>query len=431
MSWKKFLLSINSIGILLLWLGPPLIYFIKSLILPNSGSTLFTGFFYGIGIFMVLVSAKNKFGSIPNLELLLFGGVFFTITQLYLFLYNYERQSFNLDVSSLALILLYFYSLLKTDNEIKEIFPFWIFIFTLTINLCLLYSIYNNPLYSLGVRATVQFGSGDFTGNPYIYAKNGLAGFIISILILKYRDSNDNTFYSNFFTQFFSHLNLWLSIVVIFLTQTRSIFLSFALILFPILFFSNVKIYKNKPVKLNYPMVLFYFILLSLLFFLDRKFFIFDIISNVFLHSYETFLGAIKTALSMGAESQDSSAMSRVFTLEYLIKLVVHRPEILVFGGGYRFLFLDIPFLEVLINFGILNFIIYLFFNFYLFKNSLQAIFSNNILQIFLGYMSIQLFIASFTSGRPLDFPFWISYMIFIRFFDNDRSIFKLKGSEL
>ena len=87
--------------------------------------------------------------------------------------------------------MLYFFSLLKTDNEIKEILPFWIFIFTLVINLCLLYSIYNNPLYSLGARATVQFGSDDFTGNPYIYAKNGLAGFIISTLILKFRTNSN------------------------------------------------------------------------------------------------------------------------------------------------------------------------------------------------------------------------------------------------
>lgn len=425
MSWKKFLLSINSIGILLLWMGPPLIYFIKSLVMPNVAGFIFTGSFYGLGILMMLISVNNKSGFLPNLHLLLFGGIFFLISQLYLFLYNFERQSFSLDCSSLLLILLFFFYLLKTDNEIKEILPFWIFIFTLIVNLCLLFSIYNNPLYSFGVRATVQFGSDNFTGNPYVYAKNGFTGFIISILIIKFRNI-PNKFISNFFTQFFSHVNLWLSVIVIFLTQTRSIFLSFVLILIPLLFFSKNNKLTLSP-KVNYPSYLFYFILLIVFLIINEKFFILDVIFSVLSHSNEMFLSAINTAFSMGKDSQDASAMTRVFTLEYLIKIIQKSPEILLFGGGYRFLYLDIPFLEVLIDFGIFNFFIYIVFSFYIFKFAIRSIFSYNIFQIFLGFMAFQLFIASFTSGRPLDFSFWTSYLIFIRFFENDLSIFKLK----
>jgi hypothetical protein len=394
--------------------------------MPNSGSFLFTGFFYGLGIYLMLITVNNKLGFLPNLHLLLFGGVFFFISQLYLFLYNFERQSFNLDVFSLILILLYFLFLLKTDNEIKDIIPFWIFIFTLIINFSLLYSISTNPLYSFGVRATVQFGTDDYTGNPYIYAKNGFAGFIISTLLLKFRNSPIK-YYSNFFVQFFSHANLWISVAVIFLTQTRSMFLSFAIILIPLLFLSRNYSVQKATIKINYAFYLFYAFLIVLFIFFNVKYSILDVISNIFLHSYETFSGAIRTALSMGTISQDSSAMSRVFTLEYLIKIIQERPELLLIGGGYRFLYLDIPVLEVLINFGILNFIFYLVFTFYLFKFSMRAIFSSNVFQIFLGYMSVQLFIASFTSGRPLDFSFWISYLIFIRFFENDISIFKSK----
>jgi len=77
-SWKKFLLSINSIGILLLWMGPPLIYFIKSLVMPNAGF-LFTGVFYLFGIILMLNSIKAKIGFIPNIHLLLFGGIFFLL----------------------------------------------------------------------------------------------------------------------------------------------------------------------------------------------------------------------------------------------------------------------------------------------------------------------------------------------------------------
>ena len=203
--------------------------------------------------------------------------------------------------------------------------------------------------------------------------------------------------------------------------------MSFTLILLPLLLFSKSVNTKKVIGIFNYPLYVFYLIITVLFVYLNRKFFILDIISNVFLRSYDTFLGALNTALSMGSVSQDSSAMSRVFTLEYLIKLINQKPELLLFGGGYRFLYLDIPILEVLINFGILNFSIYLIFTIYLYKFAVRAIFSGNIFQIFLGYMSLQLFIASFTSGRPMDFPFWISFLIFIRFFENDHSILNLK----
>ena len=197
MSWKKFLLSINSIGILLLWLGPPLIYFIKSLVMPNAGS-LFTGVFYLFGIILMVNSINAKIGFIPNMHLLLFGGIFFIISQCYLICYNHEPQNFSADILNLFLISLYFFYLLKIEIDIKHILPFWIFIITLIINLCLIYSLYNNPMYVVGARATVQFGTDQFTGNPYIYARNGFAGFIISHLLIKFRFKSD-LLISNFF----------------------------------------------------------------------------------------------------------------------------------------------------------------------------------------------------------------------------------------
>ena len=198
--------------------------------MPNAGS-LFTGPFYLLGIVLMKSTTNIKVGFKPNLELLLFGGIFFILTQFYLFLYNSEPQNYFADVLNLVLTILYFLQLLKIENSLKLILPFWIFIFTIVINICLIYSIATNPLYNLGMRATVQFGSDQFTGNPYVYARNGFAGFIISYLLIKFR-SNADVLISNFFTQFFCYFNLWLSLVIIFLTQTRTIFLSFILILF-------------------------------------------------------------------------------------------------------------------------------------------------------------------------------------------------------
>jgi hypothetical protein len=426
-SWKKFLLSINSIGILLLWLGPPLIYFIKSLIMPNAGS-LFTGVFYILGIILMVNSINAKIGFIPNIQLLLFGGIFFVISQCYLFFYNFEPQNFSADILNLFLITLYFFYLLKTENGIKYILPFWIFLFTLIINLCLIYSISNNPLYTLGARATVQFGTDEFTGNPYIYARNGFAGFIISYLIIKFR-SNSNALESNFFTQFFCYFNLWLSLVVIFLTQTRTIFLSFLIILIPLFFFiRGPKQELNKPL-FSYPLLLFYSLFSILVIYFNNVYNIFDFITNSFTHTIEIFTNAIDTGINMGSNVQDESAMGRVGGIKIMLSKISERPEFLISGGGYRFLYMDIPFLEALINFGIFTFFFFVVFQLYIFKHAIYAIFSKDILQVFLGFMSFQILIAIFTTGRCLDFSYWISYFVLIRFFENDFSIFKFKTS--
>lgn len=371
-------------------------------------------------------SINAKIGFIPNMQLLLFGGIFFIISQCYLICYNHEPQNFSADILNLFLISLYFFYLLKIESDIKHILPFWIFIITLIINLCLIYSLYNNPMYVIGARATVQFGTDQFTGNPYIYARNGFAGFIISFLLIKFRFKSD-LLISNFFTQFFCYFNIWLSLIVIFLTQTRTIFLSFIVVLIPLFFM--VRGYKKKSGSsyFSIPLILFYSMFSILLVYFNKQFNIFDFVSNSFLHAIEIFTNAIDTGINMGANVQDDSAMGRVGGIKIMISTIAERPEFLLTGGGYRFLYMDIPFLEAIINFGFISFLFYLIFQIYLLKHAIYAIFSKDILQVFLGFMSFQILIAIFTTGRCLDFSYWISYALLIRFFENDISIFKSK----
>jgi hypothetical protein len=393
--------------------------------MPNAGS-LFAGFFYVIGILLMKNSTNAKVGFIPNMELLLFGGIFFILSQCYLFFYNYEPQNYFADILNLVLIVLYFFYLLKIENTLKEILPFWIFFFTLLINICLIYSIATNPLYNLGQRATVQFGNNEFSGNPYIYARNGFAGFIISYLLIKFRNNSD-TIISNLYTQFFCYFNLWLSLVIIFLTQTRTIFLSFVIILFPLFFLVRSDNNLSTKKKYNLAFISFYSFFGIALYFLNNQFNLIDLVIGYSSHSFEIFTNALDTGLNMGSNVQDDSAMSRVGGIKIMINKIIERPEFILTGGGYRFLYMDIPFLEAFINFGVFSFFFYLVFQFFIFKHAILAIFSKNIFQVFLGFMSFQLLIAIFTTGRCLDFSYWISYFILIRFFENDIPGFKSK----
>jgi hypothetical protein len=256
------------------------------------------------------------------------------------------------------------------------------------INLCLIYSIINNPRYIIGARATVQFGTDEFTGNPYIYARNGFAGFIISFLLIKFR-TKSNLFTSNFFTQFFCYFNLWLSSIIILLTQTRTIFLSFILILIPLFFFVRRDKQKVKISYLNYPLISFYSFFACILLYFNSQYSIFDFISNSFTHAIEIFSNAIDTGLSMGTSVQDESAMGRVGGIKIMVSKILERPEFLFTGGGYRFLYMDMPFLEALINFGMFSFFFYFVFQIYIFKHAIYAIFSKDIL--FTGFRAFKI----------------------------------------
>ena len=63
-----------------------------------------------------------------------------------------------------------------------------------------------------------------------------------------------------------------------------------------------------------------------------------------------------------------------------------------------------------------LYFIYSMFFNIILLVYSIKAFKSNSIFQIFLGLFYLHTFLAIFSSGRPLDFTYWIAFLVYIRF---------------
>jgi hypothetical protein len=188
---RKLTLLKNSFGILLLWILPPLIYFLKAYVGLGGGS-IFTGIVYSIGILLLHTSTHVKIGFKPNIILLQVGGAFFCQALLYFFIYNMEGRSFAIDSINFFLLFFFFFFLLRVDNEVQKYLPTLILFTTLITSLALLYSIYTNPEFVLGSRATVQYksNSGEFTGNPQVYSRNGLAGFIISVLLLIYNGNN-------------------------------------------------------------------------------------------------------------------------------------------------------------------------------------------------------------------------------------------------
>lgn len=415
----------NSIGIILLWIGPPLIYFLKGYSSLGSGS-VFTGICYFLGILLMLNDTPIKIGYKPNLLLFQVGISFLIISIFYFIFYNGDKGSFNSEIINFVFLSLYLLFLLKAKNSIQGYLPIIILFFTLITNLALIYSISTNPAYVIGSRATVQFKSatGDFAGNPHMYSRNGLAGFIISILVIF---KNDLTLWlkNSALVRLAAHANLWISLLVIVLTQTRVTFISLIIVMLAILIF----VFPLKSFfKVTYWYVVgFYMSIFYYLNVLNNRYSFVELINNYF----NSFLGLVYKALNTGLklgknDDVDDSAMGRVSNFNYFIELWNDNPMNFLFGFGYRFRYIDIPVLESFINFGFIGFLLYLSFNIILLVYSIKAFKSNSIFQIFLGLFYLHTFLAIFSSGRPLDFTYWIAFLVYIRFLgikDNELNI--------
>ena len=405
----------GSIGIILLWIGPPLIYFLKGYANLGSGS-VFTGICYMLGIALMVNKTPVKIGYKPNILLFQFGITFLVISIFYFLFYNGDKAYFNTEIINFAFLFFYLLFLLKAKNDIQGYLPIILLIFTLITNLALMYSISTNPAYVIGSRATVQFKSstGEFAGNPHMYSRNGLAGYIISILLIC---KNDISLWlkNSPIIRLAAHANIWISLLVIVLTQTRVTFISLIIVNIALIIF--VIPYRTFFKVIHWYVVAFYMSLFYYLNILNNKYSFLELINNYF----NSFLGlvykAVNTGLKLGKTDEvDDSAMGRVSNFNYFNELWNDNPINFLFGLGYRYRYIDIPVLESFINFGLVGVLLYLSFNIILLVYSIKAFKSNSIFQIFLGLFYLHTFLAIFSSGRPLDFTYWIAFLVYIRF---------------
>jgi len=112
----------GSIGIILLWIGPPLIYFLKGYANLGSGS-VFTGICYMLGIALMVNKTPVKIGYKPNILLFQFGITFLVISIFYFLFYNGDKAYFNTEIINFAFLFFYLLFLLKAKNDIQGYLP--------------------------------------------------------------------------------------------------------------------------------------------------------------------------------------------------------------------------------------------------------------------------------------------------------------------
>ena len=418
--YYNFKYSRQLLGIFIVFMGSPLIFFFKEVLGFGGGST-FTVVSLILGL-ALMVS--------PNELLRVFYKPFlptYRLAFIYLFvvminfifinpIYNYSSNSslFIRDLTNYASITVFFILLMGVSNDVKDYFLPIVVFFTFLGSVCLIYSMATNANFIIGQRASVVFGDGTTTasGNPHVYARNAFAGVFSSYIMLK----NKNTLW-----KIFSLANIIFSIVVLVLTQARSILLGFFFTLAIFLYYNvSAKTVKNsfKSIFKAQNLLLIAVFFCGIVYFISTQAQLIAIINLYYETFTVTFTKAILTAAGIqDAKTIDYSAMGRVNSFGEFKKVLLETPWELILGKGYRYLYMDIPILETWIDCGIIAFLSFAFMNWVIFKEALRAIKDGtNPLTTFLGYFYMCYFVTLFTGGEPYGIAYWFVFCVMIRF---------------
>lgn len=408
------------LGIFIVFMGSPLIFFFKEVSGFGGGSGFtIVSLIIGLGLMISPEDFLRRFYK-PNLPAYRLAFIFMGIVLVNFFFinpfygYGVNNSIFIRDLTNYASIFIFFILLLSVSNNVKDYFLPIVVFFTFLGSICLIYSISTNANFIIGQRASVVFGDGTTTasGNPHVYARNAFAGVFSSYLMLK----NKNTLW-----KLFSLINLMLSLIVLVLTQARSILLAFLFTMLIFLYYNiSAKSLKNAVVSIFKPQTL----LLIVLFFCGIAYFISTqarllVIITLYYDTFSiTFTKAILTATGLGdAKTIDYSAMGRVNSFATFKEVLLESPWELILGKGYRFLYMDIPILETWIDCGIIAFWSFAMMNVVLFRESLKAIKTEtNQFTTFLGYFYMCYFVTLFTGGEPYGIAYWFVFCVMIRF---------------
>lgn len=420
-SFFNFKYSRQFLGIFMVFMGSPLLFFFKET-LGFGGASTFTigGLILGMALMVSPEDIFRKFYK-PNIPLYRLAAIFTVITLINFFFvnpffgYSTNRYVFIRDLGNYMFIFGFFFLLLGVSNNIKDYFLPIVVILTFIGSVCLIYSMATNPYFVIGQRASVVFGDGSTTasGNPHIYARNAFGGVFASYLMLRNK---------NFIWKIFSMSNLILSVIVLILTQARSILLAFFFTV-AIFFYYNIsrKTVKNLFLGIFKPQnfILITLLIAGVVYFISTQEKLVSIITLYYEVFTVTFTKAILTATGMAedAKSIDYSAMGRINSFSDFKKVLFESPWQLILGKGYRYLYMDIPLLETLYDCGIIAFLSFAMLNFVIFKESLRAIKDGtNLLTTFLGYFYMCYFVGLFTGGEPYGTSYWFIFSVMIRF---------------
>ncbi|MFC5408941.1 hypothetical protein ACFPMF_06460 [Larkinella bovis] len=419
-TWRKLHLMRYVVGILIVIDGYPLIFFFKETLRIAPGSTAFTAAFLALGfILMIPLHFLHKLYRL-NTTLLKQALLFFAVIIFYMAFYRDQWfKDATMDSIYYVYVALFLFLLINIPNDIIEVFVPITIAFTVVSNLALVYALLTDPTWSIGQRAAIQYGEGEYrSGNPHVFARNALMS-VVACGIWAFRPQT--SFIPRILTLFASVFGMGILVM----TQTRSSIVALILIIGLFLLFNirprQIKMAVRglfKPASLALLAVMF----IGISVFMKRNGDLIAVLYGYAVAFIERNLENVYAILGIKIQNQfaaslDASAGNRATSFQYLQNVIEGHFHVILVGQGYKSTYLDVPLMEALINHGIPGFVTFAAFCFSTLFYCLKSMRDNpDPLSIFLSYFFIMLFVQLFTNGRPYEISFWHPFCLMIRF---------------
>jgi len=413
----------QALGINMLWNGYAIVIFIRDGLGINPLGSFMTPSFWLLGL--LLLFPMNIFQRIysPNKTLVFFWGSFAVISVAYMLYYpsiGYNfRTDFSREILTYAFPTAFLFGMLYYPDEKGEVLLKVTAIFALIGSLGLLYVILRDPTWNIGQRAAIKFVAfaPSHEGNPHTFANNAVRGAIASS-ICAYMSKQ-------LWQKFFFICCTIFSVVIILLTRTNTSILSLGIAFGIFTLFHSRKL---LAATFSQYALSFFIFFLGIVAFASAQFTsILYVIENTWHIVYKRIINTVYTTSNINIGGDDGattatidySSINRIISYQYFKEnfLGSDSISIILFGEGYKSVFLDIPVIEAFINEGILGFLFFGGFSFMLLFFAVREIFQPSTLwNSFLAYLSFLFLIGLVTGGRPVDAGNWMIYMVYLRF---------------
>lgn len=359
----------------------------------------------------------------PNVPMFWMGILFILLCIFYMFVYNGDPffKDYDRDMIYFVYVLLFLFLLINIPNDIIPVFIPVVVLFTLASNLGLVYSLITDPTWAIGQRATITLNNGDDagSGNPHAFSRNAYMGVIACALWL-IRPKTHILF--RLLSLFAGALN----IAVLVLTQTRSAIVALIIAVGLFLYFNVRPSQIRTAVRSLFrpiPILVMILGIMGVIYFFRRFDFVYLVLTNYvssFMDRNLETLYALFGLKAQGADYKaalDDSTANRSVSASFFRNVLAGHVHMLILGYGYKFLYLDVPIMEALTNYGILGFALFGGVNGLTLYHSWRIMRENpNPLSTFLAYFYLLILVQLFTNGRPNEISFWFPLALMIRF---------------
>jgi hypothetical protein len=427
-------LKIQALGIVMVLFGSPIIHFFRDFVGVLPKSPLIMPVFSVVFFAMIFSFSHLKKIYKPNFNISVTAWCFLGYSMFMAIITDIPIKT-GVEAFNYFFLALYFFLICGVNIKVSKVIIPIVILVVLFDNFALIVAFIRNPFTQIGQRAIISdVGWGEGAGNPSLYSFMAFTGLIASLLIYNK---------AKLIWKIIAIGTMLSSVAVILMTLIRATIFTLVLCLIFYLIMNRKEIFKKSKIDrwYNYGFEKTNFILFSLivvtglviLVVIDKK-----LLANLFTYvesSYKVVSHVIET-LTAGNDKKsamiDPSAANRLNTFGYAVSMLNEEPLKIIYGFGYRFMYVDIPLMQILLEEGLIGLVLILMFHYYVSKNVILAgQIANNKWILLLVYYYILLLMNSVSRGQPYDPYFWNYFLTIARFMKPEYMVLTEKENNL